>query len=133
MVVQHLNQPALSRLLESPDGGVGRELFRRGLRVQSRARQLCPVDSGRLRSSISVEMTSNRGRLGCRVGTNVKYARAVHDGTGIYGPKSRPIRPTHGAVLVFTPRGASTPVFASSVRGQPAVPFLMEALRFGTA
>lgn len=133
MVVQHLNQEALSRLLESPGGGVGRELFRRGLRVQSRARQLCPVDSGRLRSSITVEMTSSRNRIACRVGTNVKYARAVHDGTGVFGSKSRPIRPVHGNVLVFTPRGATGPIFASSVRGQPAVPFLAEALKFGTA
>lgn len=133
MVVQHLNQHALSELLESPTGGVGRALYRRGVHVQSRARQLCPVDTGRLRSSITVEMTSNRNRLACRVGTNVKYALLVHDGTGIYGPKSRPIQPTHAQVLAFTPRGGDAVVFASSVRGSPAVPFLREALKFGTA
>jgi phage gpG-like protein len=133
MVVQHLNQRALYELLESPNGGVGRELYRRGVVVQSRARQLCPVDTGRLRASITVEMTRNRSRLACRVGTNVKYARFVHDGTGIYGPHSRPITPTHGQVLVFIPRGSNAQVFASSVRGAPAVPFLAEALKFGTA
>lgn len=133
MVVQHLNQTALSQLLESPTGGVGRELYRRGINVQGRARQLCPVDTGRLRSSITVEITSERSRLACRVGTNVKYAMMVHKGTGIYGPKARPIRPTHASVLAFTPRGGNAVVFASSVRGTPAVPFLAEALRFGTA
>lgn len=133
MVVQHLNDRALSQLLESPQGGVGRELYRRGTRVQARARQLCPVDTGRLRSSITVEITSSRNRLACRVGTNVRYARLVHDGTGIYGPRSRPITPTHASVLAFTPRGGDTMVFASSVRGSPAVPFLQDALKFGTA
>jgi hypothetical protein len=133
MVVQHLNQQALSELLESPTGGVGRELFRRGVRVQARARQLCPVDTGRLRASINVEMTRNRNRLACRVGTNVKYARFVHYGTGVYGPKSRPITPTHASVMAFTPRGGKAVVYASSVRGMPGVPFLSEALKFGTA
>lgn len=133
MVVQHLNQAALSELLESPTGGVGRELYRRGIRVQARARQLCPVDTGRLRASINVEITSSHNKLACRVGTNVKYAMMVHNGTGIYGPRARPIRPTHASVLAFTPRGGNTTVFASSVRGTPAVPFLAEALKFGTA
>jgi len=78
-------------------------------------------------------MTSNRSRLACRVGTNVKYARMVHDGTGIYGPNGRPITPTHASVLAFTPHGSNVVVFAARVKGSPAVPFLQEALRFGTA
>jgi hypothetical protein len=133
MVVQHLNQTALSQLLESPTGGVGRELYRRGIRVQARARQLCPVDTGRLRASINVEITTSHNRLACRVGTNVKYAMMIHNGTGIYGPKARPIRPTHASVMAFTPRGGNAMVFASSVRGTPATLFLTDALRFGTA
>lgn len=57
------------------------DLVRVGLDVQNRARSLCPVDTGRLRSSIS----SRRGRDGDReyveIGTNVKYAAFVELGT----------------------------------------------------
>jgi hypothetical protein len=63
-----------------------------------------------------------------RVGTIVHYARFVHDGTGIYGPKHAPIRPKKSRWLVFTPKGQKSPVFARSVRGMPGTPFLRDAL-----
>lgn len=57
------------------------DLTRVGLRVQSAARALCPVDTGRLRSSIVMK----RGRDGqgfyVQVGTNVHYAPYVEFGT----------------------------------------------------
>lgn len=57
------------------------DLTRVGLRVQSAARSLCPVDTGRLRSSIVMK----RGRDGqgfyVQVGTNVHYAPYVEFGT----------------------------------------------------
>lgn len=56
-------------------------LVKVGLQVQSKARQLCPVDTGRLRSSII--MTKGRDGQGfyVEVGTNVSYARFVEFGT----------------------------------------------------
>lgn len=57
------------------------DLVRVGLRVQAAARALCPVDTGRLRSSIVMR----RGRDGTgfyvEVGTSVEYAPFVEFGT----------------------------------------------------
>lgn len=52
--------------------------------IEADAKRNCPVDDGRLRSSIThtVEATDEQARG--RVGTNVEYAPYVHEGTGIY-------------------------------------------------
>lgn len=57
------------------------DLVRTGLRVQSAARGLCPVDTGRLRSSIV--MRKGRDGLGfyVEIGTSVSYAPFVEFGT----------------------------------------------------
>jgi len=47
------------------------------LMVERDAKKLCPVDTGRLRSSITHEIEGLTGR----VGTNVEYARHVELGT----------------------------------------------------
>lgn len=133
MVQQIFNQAALHRLLETVDGPTGREMFRRGLRVQSRARQLVRVDRGRLRSSITVSVIEQRGGVAVRIGTSVPYGRWVHDGTGIYGPAGRMITPTNAAVMTFTPRTGGDMVYTMTSRGQHPNPFLAEALKFGMA
>jgi len=47
------------------------------LMVERDAKILCPVDTGRLRSSITHEIEGTTGR----VGSNVEYARAVEMGS----------------------------------------------------
>lgn len=71
-------QEALDGLvLQSED-----DLQRMALRVQNTARQLCPVDTGRLRSSIMASgLERDRRGVYVEVGTNVKYAEAVETGT----------------------------------------------------
>lgn len=133
-----LDDGALQALLRSPSGFVAADLARRCRRVVNRAKVLCPVDRGRLRASITFEIAQGVGTIVGRVGTNVTYARAVHDGTGIYGPKGRPIRPVSESILRFPVRGmtsaatrSSTPtgfVFAREVKGTPPRPFLKNAL-----
>lgn len=119
---------ALAAILTGRDGPVVRDLLRRGNRVASRAKALCPVDSGRLRSSIKVELRGSGPGIYVTVGTNVEYARAVHDGTGIYGPKGRPIFPVRAKVLRFTPKGEKSAIFRPSVKGVRPRPFLRNAL-----
>jgi HK97 gp10 family phage protein len=76
-----LDQAALHRLLESPQGEVGKMLTRSTLQVHRRAVQLCPVDVGRLQSSITWRLaTDSRGLLGV-VGTKTEYAPYVEFGT----------------------------------------------------
>lgn len=48
-----------------------------GINTEAYAKQDCPVDKGRLRSSISYKPVS---RHRCTVGTNVKYALPVEKG-----------------------------------------------------
>jgi HK97 gp10 family phage protein len=52
------------------------------LKIQKSAKKRCPVDTGRLRSSIVIE-PYNDG-FTAHVGTNVKYAPYVEFGTGKY-------------------------------------------------
>lgn len=109
----------------------GQEVFKRAKRVESQAKRLCPVDTGRLRSSISTELEPRGRVIVATVGTNVKYAELIHEGTGIYGPRGTPITPKRGRFLVFTPKGSSDVVFARSVSGVRPVPFLRNALVAG--
>lgn len=119
----------LARLLESPEGPVAKDLLRRGNRVETAAARLCPVESGRLRSSISHELDRDERGLVVRIGTNVEYARFVEEGTGLYGPHKQRIFPTKAQALAFTIGGRK--VIVSSIAGARAQPYLRPALRAG--
>ena len=127
-----VDRDALLRRLFAPGGPVERDLYRRAIRVQTRARQILRsagrIDTGRLVNSITIEMVRRTGVPVARIGTNVSYGRYIHDGTGIYGPRGRPIRPVRARFLVFTPKGQTTPVFARQVRGVRPTPYLRDAL-----
>jgi HK97 gp10 family phage protein len=58
-----------------------RDLLRLGYRVQSEARKLCPVDTGRLRASIDVKSGRDARGPYVEVGTNVDYGPFVEYGT----------------------------------------------------
>jgi hypothetical protein len=60
----------------------------------------------------------------------VRYARWVHNGTGIYGPRHRPIKPKRAKALRFKGRrfGKSGWVYARQVKGMKPNPFLEDAL-----
>jgi len=134
---QRLDANAVRALLTSPQRGVVRDLFRRGLRVESQAKRNLSglgdsgpkrVDTGRLRASITTVLVSRSGTPAVVVGTNVSYARWVHDGTGLYGPRRRMIRPVNAEVLRFRPKSVQGYVYARQVRGMVANPFLAKAL-----
>lgn len=113
--------------------GIARDMQRRGLRVESAAKVRISghpkrVNTGRLRSTIKAVPIRRRGVPGSRIGTNVKYALLVHNGTGIYGPRHQPIRPKTKKFLRFIPKGGAHYVFAKSVRGMRPNPFLTDAL-----
>jgi hypothetical protein len=131
-----LHPAALAVLLHSPTSGTAKDMLRRGIRVQSQARRFLGggggrptrIDTGLLRSSIYVRPVVVRAAPGARVGTAVWYARLVHDGTGIYGPRGQMIKPLRGRYLVFTPKGGGGVVFARQVRGMKPNAFLKDAL-----
>ena len=115
---------ALTRILAV---NAQKAVFIIGKRVEGEAKKLCPVNTGRLRSSIGTTVTTLNGLPAARVGTDVEYARQIHDGTGIYGPHRTPVVPRRGKYLVFNIGGQT--VFARSVRGVKGRPFLTDALR----
>ncbi len=123
-------------LLASPRGGVARDLLRRGLRVETQAKRNLGgvdgpkrIDTGRLRASINTQLVTRNGEPAVIVGTNVFYARFVHGGTGLYGPRGRKITPKRAKRLRFRPHGSGRYVYARSVRGMKPNHFLTNALR----
>jgi HK97 gp10 family phage protein len=75
------DEPALHRLLEGPDGPIAKDLSRRAMKVHRVATRLCPVDTGRLRASITWMVTKDAMGLVAIIGTNVEYAIFVEFGT----------------------------------------------------
>jgi HK97 gp10 family phage protein len=75
--------PALRRaLLNVGNEGrrtVEREVVRSLVNIQRGAKERCPVDTGRLRNSIAVDLDEDR--LSGGVGTDVEYAPFVEHGT----------------------------------------------------
>lgn len=130
----HIKDVALEHLLRSPQKGVYKDMFKRALKVQAAARRNLNssprrIDTGALRASIYVKPISVGGYPGFRIGTPLKYARFVHDGTGVYGPKGRPIRPVRAKHLRFKPKGSARYVYAKEVKGMRPNPFLKNALK----
>ncbi|MFZ0789742.1 MAG: HK97 gp10 family phage protein [Chromatiaceae bacterium] len=119
-----------------------RDMLRRGLLVETQAKRNLSgiggpkrIDTGRLRASISTVAVTRNGEPAVLVGTNVKYARWVHDGTGLYGPRHMLITPRTAKVLVFPSalhgkkKGKfAGKVVARSVKGMKPNAFLANAL-----
>jgi hypothetical protein len=125
-----LNTAEINEVLSGPNGPVTRDLLRRALNVERKAKRLAKANHGRLRGSITHQLvqTTSYGHsvTGVRVGTNVVYALWVHQGTGVYGPHHSRIRPIHAPVLRFTWHGKV--MFRPSVSGQEANHYLLDAL-----
>lgn len=81
MPVVEWHDAALHALLNGPSGPVARDVLRRGKKVESVAKTLVRVDTGRLRGSITTVLATEGGGPVAIVGTNVHYARYQHDGT----------------------------------------------------
>lgn len=130
--------------LVGPQGQVFREVQRRGTRVLNEAKRLCPVDEGRLRSSLTMQMQTVGKLPAAVIGTNLEYGLYVHEGTGVYGPKRTPITPKRARVLRWPVKnnaykttggnrrykGGRTAAYAyaKKVKGVPPRPFLRNAL-----
>lgn len=124
----YISSEAIKRLLSSPDGPAARLLIKKAVRVESAAKALCVVDTGRLRSSIHWAIGRDTKGLYADVGTNVKYAAWIEFGTGIYGPRATPIVPRSAPFLAWRDKGGNWHR-ARSVRGRKATPYLRPALR----
>lgn len=99
------------------------------LRIEYEAKGRAGFVTGNLKRNIGREPARRVGadtyeaKVGVR--RTAPYGLWHHEGTGIFGARRRRIRPLTGNVLVF--RIAGRLVFARSVKGQRANPFLREA------
>lgn len=131
-----LHHAQIQNFLYSPAGPVVRGVRRWSQEVRTVAIANAPKDTGELAGSSIVEMNTHPGFVVGVITFRARHAIWVHEGTGIYGPRHRPIRRRGGGYMRFPnrrgigPRGGrpSLYVYARSVRGQPGQPFLVYAL-----
>lgn len=119
-----------------------KDLRVRANRVLNAARRDCPVDEGRLRSSLTIEYSMQGQNPVARIGSNLPYAIFVHEGTGLFGPRGAYIYPRKATLLRWPVKnnaggGARRRfkggkqdqwAFAKRVAGSPGRPFLRNAL-----
>jgi len=101
-----------------------RDVARVAREVEARAKQLAPVDTGRLRSSITVRPSLSLRGPSVRVSADVSYATYVENGT-----RPHEIRPRRRKALKFKVGGRT--VFATVVHhpGTKGVHFMARAVR----
>ena len=68
---------SLDKYQEDVLEGLQKDIEKAALTLEKNAKQNCPVDTGKLRASITTEV----GNLEAEVGTNVEYALCVEFGT----------------------------------------------------
>lgn len=108
-----LNEAALANVLEGDHGPVNAWLLRKAIDVETTAKRLCPVDTGRLRASITHVIGIEEGKQAAYVGSNVEYA--IYQELGTYKMAAQPyLRPALQSVM----GGISQESFAQSM-GQP--------------
>lgn len=138
-----INQAEYVRLTQSAAGPVVRQAEQIKRRTVNGAKRNVKVDDGHLRSSIDGNVTVYPGRVVMRAGSPLDYGLYLHEGTGLYGPKKRVIRPLnpaktkalrfevktagHGGRVLA--KGNRLVVFAKFVRGIKPDKWLVRAFR----
>ena len=139
-----LNDAQVRAVLSGKNGPVWLDIQRRGNRVLNASKRLVPVDEGRLKNSLTMEMGIVDGVPTARVGSNLDYAIYVHEGTGWWS-KTKPgyIRPVRAKALRWPVKnnsgqgrrrykGGATAayVYSKRSRGYPGRPYLTTALKY---
>jgi len=93
--------------------------------VWGNIRRNSPVNHGRLAGSFAL---SQLEEFAWKIHSSVKYALAVHEGTGLYGPEKRKfeIRPVKKKALYW--KGAPHPVKKVMHPGQKPNPFVEKSI-----
>jgi HK97 gp10 family phage protein len=76
-----LDRNGLDALLKGPTGAVAKALEVKAFQTEATAKRLCPVDTGRLRGSITHALATDSVGLYADIGSNVEYAVFVELGT----------------------------------------------------
>lgn len=137
-----LHQAQIRNFLYAPQGPVVRGVRNWSQQVREFAVARAPKDTGDLAASSVVEMNTHPGRVVGVITFRARHALWVHEGTGIYGSRRRPIRARSGGMLKFRSGSGRLSgsqrlsgrftgyTYTRSVRGQRPKPFLVWALRW---
>lgn len=82
-----LDESAIRELLEGTNGPIAKDLTRRAIKVEGQAKRLCPVDTGRLRASITHDVDKDDQGIYAMVGTDVHYGPYIELGTRFMRPQ----------------------------------------------
>lgn len=115
-----------------PGGEIWKYARQKTMAVRDEAQFTCPRgDTGELAASIYMSVTPvpDGEHWGCRgtVTADAYYGIWVHQGTGIYAGRGY-IYPTHSKYMRFYWKKLGRRVKTKRVAGQPAQPFLQDAL-----
>ena len=129
-----INQTEANRLLNSPQGEVSQLVVSTGRQVLRSVKAETPVQDGHMRvlNSMVLRVRPYRHVMARIVNTD-EAAMWVQTGTGIYGPRGRPITPKRARLLRFYGKRDGALLHLPSVKGQPANPFMLRGLIRGTA
>ncbi|MCK5161770.1 MAG: HK97 gp10 family phage protein [Candidatus Aureabacteria bacterium] len=113
-----------SQLTDNSKRLISNVLLHSALKIESRAKQKCPVDTGFLRASIHSRLIAwNHAQVGSSM---AKYAAAVEFGTKPHRPPFAPIK--RWAEHKGIPEAAYPILLKIQREGTPAQPFLRPAL-----
>ena len=112
-----------------------RFLSNTGATAKARAQQILTEEvkdrSGDLKASTDFELIIRGKEVWLEFYNDAgHHALYQHEGTGIYGPKGKPIRPKRAKLLSWIDPDTGDRVFAKEVRGTPAKKFLQRAIDF---
>lgn len=122
-----------NRLLNLPQGEVSRLVVTTARQVLRRVKAETPVQDGHMRAANAMVLRVRPYRhVMARIVNTDEAAMWVQTGTGIYGPRRRPITPKRARLLRFYGKRDGALLYLPSVKGQPANPFMLRGLMQGT-
>jgi hypothetical protein len=109
---------------QSRNQDIGKYLYKLGRQVQTLSKSSAPVDTGALRRSIYLKYDRGVSNPSVTIGSNLRYAYMVHEGTSPHV-----IDPNNSRILRFTAGGRVIYVQRVYHPGTPKTDFLAKHLR----
>jgi Bacteriophage HK97-gp10, putative tail-component len=116
-VVVHPHGPTPERVAAAFRRACEQKMREAMLEVEGEVRSRAPFRTGHLRRSLTSVVRVHGDQIVGTVGTTTRYAPWLEMGTGLYGPRNRPIVPVRARALRF-PAGGSASTFAGGRRRQ---------------
>lgn len=127
VVTLELDTNDFQRLRRALPGKAEKAVAKKGALIERRAVLNAPFDTQDLINSSVLLLTGSGFNRQAEIAFRAKHAIFVHEGTGIFGPKGRPIEITPvNAQALFWP-GAAHPVKRVVIKGMEPRPFLRDA------